>query len=145
MTVLRMDNVGIVVDDLEAAIAFFIELGLELDGTTVVEGSWVDGVIGLDGVRADIAMLRTPGGHGGIELSRFHRPAVTSAQTNAPANTLGIRRIMFAVEDVDDVLARLQAHGAELVGQVEQYEDSYRLCYVRGPEGILLGLAEQVS
>ena len=140
-----MDNVGIVVDDLEAAIAFFVELGLELEGTTVVEGSWVDGVIGLDGVRADVVMLRTPDGHGGIELSRFQRPTATGAEANAPVNTLGIRRIMFAVEDVDNVLARLQTHGAELVGQVEQYEDSYRLCYVRGPEGILLGLAEQLS
>jgi catechol 2,3-dioxygenase-like lactoylglutathione lyase family enzyme len=145
MTVQRMDNVGVVVDDLEAAIAFFLELGLELEGETAVEGRWVDRVVGLDDVRVDIAMVRTPDGHSRLELTRFHTPTATSAEPNAPANTLGIRRIMFAVEDIEDVLDRLRAHGAELVGEVGQYEDSYRLCYVRGPEGILVALAEQLS
>src|ERR687892_345903 len=146
MTVQRMDNVGIVVEDLKAAIAFFHELGLELEGETTVEGQWVDRVIGLDGVRSDIVMMRTPDGHGRLELSKFQRPTAISADpTNAPANTLGIRRIMFAVDDIDDVVARLQKHGAELVGEVAQYEDKYRLCYLRGPEGILVALAEQLG
>jgi catechol 2,3-dioxygenase-like lactoylglutathione lyase family enzyme len=137
-----MDNVGIVVDDLAAAIAFFVELGLELEGQAPVEGRWVDQVVGLEGVRADIAMLRTPDGHSRLELSKFHRPAAVGAGSkNAPANALGIRRIMFAVDDIGDVVARLRAHGAELVGEVAQYEESYRLCYVRGPEGILVALA----
>jgi catechol 2,3-dioxygenase-like lactoylglutathione lyase family enzyme len=145
MTIRRMDNVGIVVDDLAAAIAFFVELGLELEGETTVEGRSVDRLVGLESVRADIAMMRTPDRHGRLELSKFHRPAAVSAEPkNAPPNTLGIRRIMFAVEDIDDVLARLRARGAELVGEVTQYEDSYRLCYVRGPEGILIALAEQL-
>jgi len=142
----RMDNVAIVVDDLEAAIAFFVELGLELEGEATVEGQSVDRIVGLDGVRSDIAMMRTPDGHGRLELTKFHRPTAVSAEPkNAPANTLGIRRIMFAVDDIEEVLARLQAHGAELVGELEQYEDSYRLCYVRGPEGIIVALAEQLS
>jgi catechol 2,3-dioxygenase-like lactoylglutathione lyase family enzyme len=146
MTIQRMDNVGIVVDDLEAATAFFVELGLELEGQAQVEGRWVDRVVGLDGVRNDIAMMRTPDGHGRLELMRFHTPTAVSAEpNNAPVNTLGIRRIMFAVEDIEDVLARLRARGAELVGELEQYEDSYRLCYVRGPEGIIVALAEQIS
>jgi catechol 2,3-dioxygenase-like lactoylglutathione lyase family enzyme len=145
MTIQRMDNVGIVVDDLAAATAFFIELGLELEGEATVEGRWVDRIVGLDGVRSDIAMLRTSDGHGRLELSKFHTPPATTAEPNAPVNTLGIRRIMFAVEDIDAVLARLQAHGAELVGELVQYEDSYRLCYVRGPEGIIVALAEQLS
>jgi catechol 2,3-dioxygenase-like lactoylglutathione lyase family enzyme len=146
MTIRRMDNVGIVVDDLAAAMAFFVELGLELEGETAVEGRWVDRVVGLDGVRVDVAMMRTPDGHGRLELMKFHRPPAVSAEPkNAPANTLGIRRIMFAVEDIEDVLARLSARGAELVGELEQYEDSYRLCYVRGPEGIIVALAEQLS
>jgi catechol 2,3-dioxygenase-like lactoylglutathione lyase family enzyme len=145
MTIQRMDNVGIVVDDLKAATAFFLELGLELEGEATVEGRWVDRVVGLEGVRSDIAMMRTPDGHGRLELSRFHTPPATAAEPNAPVNTLGIRRIMFAVEDIDDVLARLQAHGAELVGEVVQYEDKYRLCYVRGPEGIMVALAEELS
>ena len=146
MTIQRMDNVLIVVDDLEAAIAFFVELGLELEGEAPVEGHWVDRVVGLDGVRADIAMMRTPDGHGRLELTKFHTPpAISSEPQNAPANTLGIRRIMFAVDDIDDVVARLRTHGAELVGEVAQYEDSYRLCYVRGPEGIIVALAEQLS
>ena len=146
MTIRRMDNVLIVVDDLEAATAFFVELGMELEGKTQVEGSWVDRTVGLDGVRADIVMLRTPDGHGRVELTKFHTPKVVRAEPqNAPANTLGIRRIMFAVEDIDDIIARLRTHGAELLGEVAQYEDSYRLCFVRGPEGIILGLAEQLS
>jgi catechol 2,3-dioxygenase-like lactoylglutathione lyase family enzyme len=145
MTILRMDNVGVVVDDLEAAIAFFVELGLELEGEAPVEGRWVDRVVGLDGVRVDIAMMRTPDGHSRLELTKFHTPTAVSAEPNAPANTLGIRRIMFAVDDIEDVLARLLTHGAELVGELEQYEDSYRLCYVRGPEGIIVALAEPLS
>ena len=145
MTIQRMDNVGIVVDDLKAAIAFFVELGLELEGETTVEGPWVDRVVGLVGVRNDIAMMRTPDGHGRLELRKFHTPPATTAEPNAPANTLGYRRVMFAVDDIDDVLARLLAHGAELVGEVVQYEDKYRLCYLRGPEGILVALAEQLS
>ena len=146
MTVQRMDNVGIVFDDLAAAIAFFVELGLQLEGETTVEGPSVDQMVGLDDVRTDIAMMRTPDGHGRVELMKFQRPTAVSAEPkNAPANTLGIRRIMFAVDDIDDVVARLQKHGAELVGEVAQYEDKYRLCYVRGPEGILVALAEQLD
>jgi len=141
-----MDNVGIVVDDLKAAIAFFVELGLELEGEATVEGRWVDRIVGLDGVRSDIAMLRTPDGHGRLELSKFHMPPATiAADPNAPVNTLGYRRVMFAVTDIEAVLARLQAHGAELVGEVVQYEDKYLLCYVRGPEGIMIALAEQLA
>jgi catechol 2,3-dioxygenase-like lactoylglutathione lyase family enzyme len=139
---LQMHNVGIVVDDLKAAIAFFAELGLELEGETAVEGQWVDRIIGLNGVRSDIAMMRTPDGHSRLELTKFQRPTATSAELNAAVNTLGIRRIMFAVEDIKEVLTRLQAHGAELVGEIVQYEDIYLLCYVRGPEGILIALAE---
>ena len=146
MALRRLDNVLIVVDDLEAAKAFFAELGMELEGETTVEGPSVDRAIGLDDVRADIAMLRTPDGHGRVELTRFHRPpAVEVKPERAPANALGIRRIMFAVDDIDDVVARLRRHGAELVGEIVQYEDSYRLCYVRGPEGIVIGLAEQLG
>ena len=146
MTLQRMDNVLIVVEDLEAAKAFFAELGMELEGETQVEGPFVDSTVGLTGVRADITMMRTPDGHGRIELAMFHTPKAISAEPkNAPANTLGIRRIMFAVDDIEDVVARLQAHGAELVGELAQYEDVYRLCYVRGPEGIIVGLAEQLS
>jgi catechol 2,3-dioxygenase-like lactoylglutathione lyase family enzyme len=146
MTIKRMDNIGIIVDDLKAAIDFFSELGLELEGQQPVEGRWVDQVIGLEGVRVDMAMMRIPDGQGRIELSKFHTPAAISSEPkNAPVNTLGIRRIMFAVEDVDEVLARLQAHGAELVGEMVQYEDKYRLCYVRGPEGILIALAQQLK
>ena len=146
MTLQRMDNVLIVVDDLEAAKAFFAELGMELEGETQVEGPSVDSVVGLDGVRADITMMRTPDGHGRVELTRFHTPpAVRAEPRSAPANALGIRRIMFAVDDIDDVVARLRSHGAELVGEIAQYEDIYRLCYLRGPEGIILGLAEQLS
>lgn len=139
---LQMHNVGIVVDDLKAAIAFFAELGLELEGQTTVEGQWVDRIVGLNGVRSDIAMMRTPDGHSRLELSKFQRPMATSVELNAPVNTLGIRRIMFTVEDIKEVLARLQAHGAELVGEIVQYEDMYLLCCIRGPEGILIALAE---
>jgi catechol 2,3-dioxygenase-like lactoylglutathione lyase family enzyme len=140
-----MDNVGIVVDDLAGAIVFFVELGLELEGEATVEGPLVDRVVGLEGVRSDIAMLRTPDGHGRVELSKFHTPAALSAEPNAPVNRLGMGRIMFAVDDIDAVVAGLRARGSELVGEVVQYEDSYRLCYVRGPEGILIALAEQLS
>jgi len=145
MAIQRMDNVLIVVEDLEAARAFFAELGMELEGETQVEGPWVDRVVGLEDVRADIAMMRTPDGHGRVELTRFHSPpAVRAEPESAPANALGIRRIMFAVDDVDDVVARLRGHGAELVGEIAQYEDLYRLCFVRGPEGIIIGLAERL-
>jgi len=146
MAVRRMDNVGIVFADLKAAVAFFVELGLELEGEMPVEGRWVDRVVGLDGVRVDIAMMRTPDGHGRLELMQFHRPdAVRAEPADAPANTLGIRRIMFAVDDIDDVVARLRARGAELVGEVAQYENMYRLCYLRGPEGIIVALAQQLG
>jgi catechol 2,3-dioxygenase-like lactoylglutathione lyase family enzyme len=146
MTIQRMDNVLIVVEDLEAAKAFFGELGMELEGETQVEGPWVDSVVGLDGVRADIAMLRTPDGHGRVELTRFHTPpAVRAEPENAPANALGLRRIMFTVDDLDDVVVRLRTHGAELLREIAQYEDVYRLCFMRGPEGIIIGLAEQLS
>ncbi|MEO8083162.1 MAG: VOC family protein [Ardenticatenales bacterium] len=146
MALKRMDNVLIVVDDLEAAKAFFAELGMELEGETTVEGPWVDSVLGLHNVRSEIAVMRTPDGHGRVELSKFLAPpAVRTAPVNGPVNALGISRIMFAVDDIDDVVARLQALGAELVGEVTQYEDFYRLCYIRGPEGILLALAEQLG
>jgi catechol 2,3-dioxygenase-like lactoylglutathione lyase family enzyme len=140
-----MDNVAIVVDDLEAAMAFFVELGMELEGTAQIEGLWADRTVGLDGVRSDIAMMRTPDGHGRLELTKYHTPAaLTAAPENPPPNTLGLHRVMFAVVDIDDVVARLRAHGAELLGELAQYEDSYRLCYVRGPEGIIVALAEQL-
>jgi catechol 2,3-dioxygenase-like lactoylglutathione lyase family enzyme len=145
MAIQRMDHVSVVINDLAAAIAFFVELGLELAGEALVEGPWVDRVNGLDGVRADIAMMRTPDGHSQLELTKFHSPAVVSADPDAPPNTLGLRSIMFAVDDLADVLDRLQAHGAELVGEVAQYQDSYRLCYVRGPAGVIVALAEQLS
>lgn len=146
MAIQRMDNVLIVVDDLEAARSFFLELGMEVEGQTTVEGSWVDRIIGLNGVRADIVMLRTPDGHSRVELSKFHTPpAVRAEPKDAPANALGMRRIMFAVDDIDDVVTRLRGHGAELVGEIVNYEDIYRLCFLRGPEGIMIGLAEQLS
>jgi catechol 2,3-dioxygenase-like lactoylglutathione lyase family enzyme len=144
MTVYRMDHAGVVVEDLAAAIAFFVELGLELEGETSVEGEWVDRLVGLDGVRADLAFLRTPDGHGRVELSTFHAPAATSTAPRAPVNTPGIPRLTFAVDAVDDVLGRLRAHGAELVGEVAQYRDAYRYCYVRGPAGIIVGLVEEL-
>ena len=143
---LRMDNVLIVVEDMEAAQAFFAELGMELEGETTVEGPWVDRTVGQDDVRADIVMMRTPDGQTRVELSKFHSPpAVRVGSENAPSNALGLRRIMFAVEGIDDVVARLRRNGAELVGEIAQYEDLYRLCFVRGPEGILIGLAERLS
>ncbi len=146
MTVLRMDNILLVVDDLEAVKAFFIELGLELEGEAEVGGESVDRLIALEGVRATIASMRTPDGHGRIELDKYHSPpAVRSEPQDAPVNTLGLRRIMFAVDDIDSVLERLRRHGAELVGEVVQYEGQYRLAYVRGPEGIIVALAEQLS
>jgi catechol 2,3-dioxygenase-like lactoylglutathione lyase family enzyme len=147
MTLQRMDNVLIVVDDLDAAKAFFAELGMELEGETQVEGSWVDSTVGLEGVRADVTMMRTPDGHGRVELTKFHTPAaVRTEPESAPANALGIRRIMFAVDDIDEVVARLRRHGAELLGpEIAQYEDIYRLCYLRGPEGIIIGLAERLG
>jgi len=140
-----MEHVGIVVDDLAAATAFFVELGLELQGEMPVEGGWVDRVVGLEGIRVDIAMLETPDGHGRLELVKFHSPSVRDGDRHAPANTLGIRHLAFAVDDVDAVVATVRAGGGELVGEVEQYEDSYRLCYVRGPEGIIVELAEQIG
>ena len=146
MTIQRMDHVGVVVDDLEAAIAFFVELGMELEAEAPVEGPWVDRVNGIDGVRVDIAMMRTPDGHGRLELTKFHSPAAVSAvPENALGNTLGLRTVMFTVDDIDGTVAGLRARGAELVGEVVQYEDSFRLCYVRGPEGIIVALAEQLA
>jgi catechol 2,3-dioxygenase-like lactoylglutathione lyase family enzyme len=146
MAIQRMDNVGIVVADLDAAIAFFTELGMELEGRALAEGEWADRIVGLDGVRCDIAMMRTPDGHGRLELSQYHAPAVIDpGQRDQPHNTLGMHRVMFAVEDIEDVVARLRTHGAELVGELARYGDSHRLCYVRGPEGIIVGLAEQLG
>jgi catechol 2,3-dioxygenase-like lactoylglutathione lyase family enzyme len=145
MTIQRMDHVGIVVDDLAAATVFFVELGLKLAGEGPVQGGWVDRVVGLEGVRAEIAMLETPDGHGRIELAKFHAPPGRGGERHAPANTPGIRHITFAVEDIDGVVARLQARGAELLGEVERYENSYRLCYIRGPEGIIVELAERIG
>lgn len=144
-TIQRMDNVGIVVDDLAAAKAFFVELGLELEGEATVGGSTVDRLVGIEGVRSDIAMMRTPDGHGRLELTRYHTPSSRNGDPHAPANTLGAHRIMFAVDDIDDILDRLRPHGAELVGEVVQYENSYRLCYLRGPAGIIVALAEQIK
>ena len=145
MALKRLDNVLIVVDDLEAVKAFFLELGLELEGETTVEGPMVDRLVGLQNVRATLVFLRTPDGHGRIELDKFHTPAaVRTGAANAPVNALGIRRIMFAVDDLDAVTARLLARGGELVGEVVQYEDAYRLCYIRGPEGIIIALSQQL-
>lgn len=146
MAIQRLDNVLIVVEDLDAVIAFFVELGMELEGKGPLDWRGAERVIGLDDVRQDVAMLRVPDGPGRIELAKFHRPkAITPEPEDAPANTLGIRRIMFAVDDIDDLIDRLRNHGAELVGEVVQYENIYRLCYVRGPEKIIVGLAEQLS
>ncbi len=144
MTIKRMDNVGIVVADLDTAIAFFIELGLELEGRAPIEGAWADSVTGVRDMRVEIAMMRTPDGHGRLELSRFHAPPVVADHRNAPVNALGYLRVMFTVEDIDDTLVRLGALGAKLVGDVVQYQDTYRLCYIRGPEGILIGLAQEL-
>lgn len=140
-----MDNVGIVVEDLKAVTAFFVELGLEFEGETTVEGQWVDRIIGLNDVRSDIVMMRTPDGHSRLELSKFQKPKAISTEPNRPVNTLGIGRIMFAVTDINEVVARLQKHGAKLVGEVVQFEDMYLLCYMRGPEGIMIALAEQLG
>jgi catechol 2,3-dioxygenase-like lactoylglutathione lyase family enzyme len=145
MPVKRLDNVGIVVDDIDAAIAFFEELGLELEGRAPIEGEWADGVTGLRDMRVEIAMMRTPDGHGRLELSRFLAPPVAADHRRAPVNALGYLRVMFAVDDIDDTLARLGEHGAELVGTVVRYQDFYRLCYIRGPEGILIGLAQELA
>jgi catechol 2,3-dioxygenase-like lactoylglutathione lyase family enzyme len=144
VTVQRMDNVGIVVDDLPATIAFFRELGLELEGQGVVEGEWAGRVTGLGDQRVEIAMMRTPDGHSRLELSRFLAPPVIADHRNAPVNALGYLRVMFAVDDIDETLARLRKHGAKLVNEVVQYEDTYRLCYIRGPEGLLIGLAQEL-
>jgi catechol 2,3-dioxygenase-like lactoylglutathione lyase family enzyme len=146
VTIKRMDHVSVVVDDLEAAKAFFAELGMELEGEAPIEGPSVDRVNALEGVRVDIAMMRTPDGHGRLELTKFHSPtAVRAEPENALGNTLGLRSIMFAVDDIDATVAGLRTHGAELIGEVVQYEESYRLCYVRGPAGIIVALAEELS
>ena len=145
MTVKRMDNVGIVVEDIDAAVEFFTELGLTLEGRTPIEGEWAGRVTGVRGQRVEIAMMRTPDGHSRLELSRFNAPGIASDHRTAPVNSLGYLRVMFTVEDIDDTLARLGKRGAKLVGEVVQYEDTYRLCYIRGPEGILIGLAEELA
>lgn len=144
-TIRRMDNIAIVVDDLAAATAFFAELGLDLEGEATVEGSAVDRLVGLEGVRSDLVMMRTPDGHGRLELTKYHTPSSQAGDPRAPANSLGTHRIMFAVEGIDDILDRLRPHGAELVGELVRYENSYRLCYVRGPAGIIVALAEQIT
>ncbi len=144
MTLKRMDNVGIVVESLDAAIAFFTELGLKLEGRATIEGEWAGRVTGLGHQQVEIAMMVTPDGHSRIELSRFLTPPTVADHRNAPVNALGYLRVMFAMDDLDEVLARLRKHGAQLVGEVVQHEDSYRLCYIRGPEGLLIGLAEEL-
>jgi catechol 2,3-dioxygenase-like lactoylglutathione lyase family enzyme len=145
MALLRMEHIGVVVDDLPAAIAFFEELGLELEGEVLVEGRWVDRIVALDGVRADIVMLRTPDGNSRLELTRFHAPSTAAAEQSAPTNTLGIRHVSFAVDDIEDAIARLRAHGAEPLGELVQYEQSYLLCYLRGPAGIIVELAQKLG
>jgi catechol 2,3-dioxygenase-like lactoylglutathione lyase family enzyme len=145
MTLKRMDNVGIVVESLDAAISFFAELGLKLEGRTTIEGDWAERVTGLRPMRVEIAMMRTPDGHSRLEISRFLTPPAVADHRNAPVNALGYLRIMFAVDDIDDTVARLSKRGAQLVGEVVQYEDAYRLCYIRGPEGLLIGLAEKLG
>ena len=145
MTIQRVEHVGIVVDDLAAATEFFVELGLVLQGEAPVEGRWVDRIVGLEGVQVDFAMMQTPDGNGRLELSQFHSPSNQGDDRHAPANAPGIRHVAFAVEDIDSVVAGLRARGAELVGELERYEDSYRLCYVRGPEGIIIELAEPIG
>ena len=145
MTIKRLDHISVVVDDLEAAIAFFTALGMTREGAMPVEGAWVDRVNGIEGVRVDIVMMRTPDGHGRLELTRFRNPKLVEIEPAiAPPNTLGLRSVMFAVESVDDTVARLRAHGGELVGEVAQYEEMYRLCYMRGPAGIIVALAEEL-
>lgn len=145
MALRRMDNVGIVVESLDTAIAFFTELGMTLEGRATIEGEWAGRVTGLGHQQVEIAMLVTPDGHSRLEFSRFLTPPVVADHRNAPVNALGYLRVMFAVDDLDEVLARLRTRGAQLVGDVVQYEDSYRLCYIRGPEGLLIGLAEQLA
>ena len=145
MALKRMDNVGIVVDDLTATIDFFLELGLELEGRAMVEGEWAGRVTGLGDQRVEIAMMRTPDGHGRLELSRFLTPPTVADHRNAPVNALGYLRVMFAVDDIDETLERLRTRGAQLVGEVVQYQNAYRLCYIRGPEGLLIGLAQELS
>ena len=146
MTLRRMDNVGIVVDDLDAAVAFFTELGLELEGRAQIEGRWAERTVGLDGLRSEVAMMRMPDGHGRLELARYLSPAATSAGPAAPPpNTLGLHRVMFAVDDIQDTVTRLRGHGAELLGDISRYEDSYLLCYLRGPAGIIVALAEELG
>ncbi len=145
MTIKRLDHISVVVDDLAAAVAFFTTLGMTLEGQMPIEGAWVDRINGLEGVQVDIVMMRTPDGHGRLELTKFHNPKLAEIEpTIAPPNTLGLRSVMFTVESVDDTVARLRAHGAELVGEVAQYEDKYRLCYMRGPAGIIVALAEEL-
>jgi catechol 2,3-dioxygenase-like lactoylglutathione lyase family enzyme len=146
MTVQRMDNVGIVVDDLDAAVAFFAELGLEVEGRAQIEGRFADLTVGIDGLRSEIVMMRTPDGHGKLELTRYDVPqAVTAGPENPPPNTLGLHRVMFAVDDINDTITRLRAHGGELLREVARYEDIFLLCYLRGPAGIIVGLAEQIG
>ena len=141
-----MHNIGIMCEDIKAMVAFFVELGLEVEGETRVEGRWMERIINIDDAQCDIAMLRTPDGHNRLELSQFIRPKATSiGEEKAPVNTLGIRRIMFQVDDLDDVLTRIEKHGASLIGEVVNYENMYRLCYVRGPEGVMLALAEEIG
>ena len=146
MSVRRLDNVGIVFDNLDAAVAFFVELGLELEGRMSVEGEWSDRIVGLDGQRVDVAMMRTPDGHGKLELMSYQTPEMISPEPrNAPPNTLGLRRLMFAVDDIEDTIGRLRTHGAELIGEVVQYENIFLLCYLRGPEGVIVALAEELG
>ena len=145
MAINRMDHVGIVVDDLAGAIEFFTELGLEPQGQTFVEGSWVDRIVGLDGVQVDAAMMRTPDGHSSLELVKFHAPPIEGADAPAPANTRGLRHLAFVVDDIDDAVSRLQARGGRLVGEIENYRDMFRLCYLRGPEGIIVELAQRIG
>jgi len=145
MAIKRMDHVSVVVEDLDAAVAFFVELGMEVEGSSPIEGDWVDRVVGIEGVRAEIAMLRTPDGHGRLEVTRFEHPKATTAEPDAPGNTLGLRSVMFTVDDLDEVVARMRAYGTELVGEVAQYEQAYRLCYLRGPQGIIVALAEELG
>ncbi|MCK2238825.1 MULTISPECIES: VOC family protein [unclassified Crossiella] len=145
MAIQRMDHVGVVVEDLKAAIAFFVELGMELEGEAAVEGRWLDGVVGLERVQVEVAMVRTADGQGKLELTKFRSPRVRAGEPDAPANTLGLRRIMFTVDDIEDTITRLRAHGAELIGEVTRFENLFRLCYLRGPAGIIVALAEQIS
>jgi catechol 2,3-dioxygenase-like lactoylglutathione lyase family enzyme len=146
VTIPRLDHVSVIVDDLEAAKAFFVELGLELEGQARMDGDWVDRVNGIDGIRVEIAMMRTPDGHGKLELTEFHHPALTSPEpSNDPPNTLGLRTVMFEVDDIDDVVERLRAHGGALIGEIVEYEGVYRLCYLRGPAGMIVALAEALG